>query len=72
MSDDRNKTASHPTHDWGHMASDPFLTIGREDTVAREMLRRMWTRSGGRPVDFDSLIPPDGPYGRTQGSIAPR
>lgn len=64
MTSDRAGKALYPTHDWGRMASDPFMTVGREDTEARDMLKRMWTRSGGDPVDFDALIPLDGPYGR--------
>ena len=64
MSDDRARKAIFPAHDWGKLASDPFKSVGREDTEARDMLRRMWTRGGGDPVDFDALIPLSGPYGR--------
>ena len=64
MKNDRAKQAHYPTHDWGRMAFDPFMTVGREDTEMREVLKRIWTRSGGDIALFDELLPLDGPYGR--------
>ena len=46
------------------MASDPFMTVGREDMEMREVLKHIWTRSGSDIALFDLLIPLDGPYGR--------
>lgn len=64
MESDRPSQAHYPSHDWGQMAADPFMTVGREDAEMREVLKRMWTRSGGDVALFDLLLPLDGPYGR--------
>lgn len=64
MEDDQASEVLYPSHDWGRMASDPFKTIGREDVEMREMLKHIWTRSGGDIALFDLLIPLDDPCGR--------
>lgn len=54
----------YPSHDWGRMAEDPFMTVGRKDAEMRSMLCRIWTRSGGDAAVFDELIPDRGVWAR--------
>lgn len=64
MTAEQPAAAHWPHHDWGELASDPFMALTREDAEIRAILKRLWTRSGGDASFFDELIPLDGPYGR--------
>ena len=62
----------HPGHVWGKMAKTPWMTIGSDSEVHRQVLRRYWLRNGGEGDAFDRLIPPREPEAaRTAGLGSP-
>jgi hypothetical protein len=59
MTEDGRRKRSHPTHDWGALATDPWRPIGAAGPEYREVMRRIWTRQGGSDETFERLMPPE-------------
>lgn len=48
---------SYPTHGWGALAADPWMSVGADGPEYRESLRRIWLRQGGSNEDFEARMP---------------